>query len=43
MDINQLLKSNIFVVETQEKQRNTPGRTDDGNLSSKETENSIIT
>lgn len=43
MDINQLLKFNIFVLETQEKQRNTPGTTDDGNLSSKETANSIIT
>lgn len=43
MDINQLLKSNIFdFLETQEKQRHTPGRTDDGNLSSKETDNSII-
>lgn len=43
MDINQLSKFNIFVLETREKQRHTPGRTDDGNLSSKETENSIIT
>lgn len=43
MDINQLLKFNIFVLETQEKQRDTSGRTDDGNLSSKETDNSIIT
>lgn len=47
MDINQLLRFNIFVLETQEKQRHThthtPGRSDDGNLSSKETESSITT
>lgn len=43
MDINQLLKFNIFFLETQEKQRHTPGRTDDGNLSSKETDHLLIT